>query len=112
MIKLVDVPEMNYFAAENVGEVCCKGINVFKGYFKDEEKTREAIDEDGWLHSGDIGRWTKVGGFCSRGLIHATVLKGKIYFPTTDHLVNVCLRVLSDTSISLLVCLSVQQILQ
>ncbi|KAF6019145.1 hypothetical protein EB796_022562 [Bugula neritina] len=61
MIKLVDVPEMNYFAAENVGEVCCKGVNVFKGYFKDEEKTREAIDDDGWLHSGDIGRWTERG---------------------------------------------------
>jgi len=60
MIKLADVPEMNYFAAENVGEVCCKGINVFKGYLHDEAKTREAIDEDGWLHTGDIGRWTEV----------------------------------------------------
>jgi len=61
VIKLVDVPEMNYFAAENVGEVCCKGNNVFKGYLHDEEKTKEAIDDDGWLHTGDIGRWTEVG---------------------------------------------------
>ncbi|KAF6019133.1 ACSL5 [Bugula neritina] len=61
IIKLADVPEMNYFAAENVGEVCCKGINVFKGYLHDEAKTREAIDEDGWLHTGDIGRWTERG---------------------------------------------------
>uniref|UniRef100_A0A8D3EFQ7 Arachidonate--CoA ligase n=1 Tax=Scophthalmus maximus TaxID=52904 RepID=A0A8D3EFQ7_SCOMX len=56
-IKLVDVAEMNYLAVNGEGEVCVKGPNVFQGYLKDPEKTAEAIDKDGWLHTGDIGKW-------------------------------------------------------
>uniref|UniRef100_A0A671R9W2 Arachidonate--CoA ligase n=1 Tax=Sinocyclocheilus anshuiensis TaxID=1608454 RepID=A0A671R9W2_9TELE len=56
-VKLLDVPEMNYFAANGEGEVCVKGSNVFQGYLKDPERTSEAIDKDGWLHTGDVGKW-------------------------------------------------------
>ncbi|CAG5113189.1 Oidioi.mRNA.OKI2018_I69.chr2.g7318.t1.cds [Oikopleura dioica] len=60
-IKLADVPEMEYFGKDGKGEVCFRGDNTMQGYYNDPEKTAEAIDEDGWLHSGDIGQWMENG---------------------------------------------------
>ena len=43
------------------GEICMRGNHVFKGYLKDAESTQNALDADGWLHSGDIGTIDKDG---------------------------------------------------
>jgi len=56
-VKLESVPEMNYHASEGYGEICCRGDHIMKGYFKQDDKTKETIDQDGWLHTGDIGMW-------------------------------------------------------
>ena len=69
-IVLADVPEMGYFHTDSDhkgqpcqgrGEILVRGPTVFKGYYKQPEKTRETIDEEGWLRSGDIGLWTEDG---------------------------------------------------
>ena len=57
MIKLVNVKDMGYKSASDEGEICYKGTNVMREYYKNPEETKEIVDEEGWVHSGDIGRW-------------------------------------------------------
>ncbi|KAL0082242.1 hypothetical protein F4703DRAFT_1758011 [Phycomyces blakesleeanus] len=64
-LKLLDVPEMDYLSTDPQprGELCVRGPSVFMGYYKDEEKTRESIDSEGWFHTGDIATINHRGAF-------------------------------------------------
>lgn len=53
---------------ENVaGELVCRGINVMKGYYKNQEATDAVIDKDGWFHTGDLATMDADGHFFVRG---------------------------------------------
>ena len=64
-VRLQSVPEMNYDALGGAvgedgtalpprGEICLKGDCLFSGYYKQEELTKEAVDQDGWFHTGGL----------------------------------------------------------
>lgn len=59
-----------------VGEVCCRGYNVMLGYYNMPEDTAEAIDKDGWLHSGDLGSMDEEGYVSISGRIKDMIIRG------------------------------------
>ncbi|MDR0644945.1 MAG: AMP-binding protein [Treponema sp.] len=63
-------------AAGEFGEFCCRGYNSMKGYYKMPEETAKCIDEQGWLHSGDMGVKDANGYFKVTGRIKDMIIRG------------------------------------
>jgi fatty-acyl-CoA synthase len=58
------------------GEMCCRGYNVMKGYYKNPQATAEVIDKNGFLHSGDLGVKDPDGNFRITGRIKDMIIRG------------------------------------
>ena len=58
------------------GEMCCRGYNIMKGYYKMPEATAEIIDENGFLHSGDLGVKDPDGNYRITGRIKDMIIRG------------------------------------
>jgi len=63
-------------ASGEQGELCCRGYNVMKGYYKMPEETARVIDAEGWLHSGDLGDCDAAGNFRVTGRIKDMIIRG------------------------------------
>jgi fatty-acyl-CoA synthase len=75
-VKVVD-PETGEPLAPGIqGEVCCRGYNVMKGYYNNPGATKEAIDSEGWLHSGDLGIMDAAGNLSITGRQKDMIIRG------------------------------------
>ncbi len=75
-MRLIDPDDGHTCAVGEHGEVCCRGYNVMKGYYKLPEETAKAIDKDGWLHSGDIGMVDAEGYLAITGRLKDMIIRG------------------------------------
>ena len=74
--KVVD-PETGEEVGPGVnGEFCAKGYNTMKGYYKMPMATKDTIDEDGWLHSGDLASYDEQGNYRITGRLKDMIIRG------------------------------------
>jgi len=75
-VKIVDPETGENVGPNEQGEICCRGYNVMKGYYKMPEMTEKAIDKDGWLHSGDLATVDEEGYYRITGRIKDMIIRG------------------------------------
>ncbi len=74
--KIVDPVTGKELPKNTPGEFCARGYNVMRGYYKMEEATRQVIDEDGWLHTGDIATEDEEGYYKITGRLKDMIIRG------------------------------------
>ena len=75
-VKIVDPVTDEEMPVNEQGELCTRGYHVMKGYYKMEEATAQAVDKDGWLHTGDLATMDE-NGYCKiTGRIKDMIIRG------------------------------------
>jgi fatty-acyl-CoA synthase len=75
-VKIVDMQSGEEAGTGEQGDLCTRGYHVMKGYYKMPEETEEVIDEDGWLHTGDLATMDKDGYVQIMGRVDDMVIRG------------------------------------
>ncbi len=75
-VKINDPEDGHEVAAGEQGEICCRGYNVMKGYYKMPDATAKTIDGEGWLHTGDLATVDEDGYYKITGRIKDMIIRG------------------------------------
>ena len=75
-VCIMDPETREILPAGSVGEICCRGYNLMKGYYNNPKATAETIDAQGWLHSGDLGVMDERGYLAITGRLKDMIIRG------------------------------------
>lgn len=75
-VAVIDPETLEECPTGVIGEMCCRGYNLMKGYYKNEAATKEIIDKNGYLHSGDLGVKDEKGNYTITGRIKDMIIRG------------------------------------
>jgi len=75
-VKIIDIAGEQTLPLGQVGEVCFRGYHLMQGYANNPQATAEAIDRQGWLHSGDLGVMDKDGYLRITGRLKEMIIRG------------------------------------
>ena len=98
--KIIDPESGEELPVNTPGEFCARGYNIMKGYYKMPEATAQAIDKDGWLHTGDLCTVDEDGYYKVVGRIKDMIIRGgeNIYPKEIEECLYTCDKV-SDVQV-------------
>ncbi|MDH3349633.1 MAG: fatty acid CoA ligase family protein [Desulfobulbaceae bacterium] len=75
-VKIISLENGQTISCGEIGEICFRGYHIMQGYYNDPEATHKAIDNKGWLHSGDLGTMDKDGYVRITGRLKEMIIRG------------------------------------
>ncbi len=75
-VQVVEIVTGQQVPLHEIGEICFRGYHIMQGYYRDQQATDKAIDEQGWLHSGDLGTMDEEGYVEITGRLKEMIIRG------------------------------------